>query len=270
MIRSVTIVLSLIYVCALFSQEPPTLTHMQQKCRSFEYDSVIAIAEDALTQPERFTSNELISIYEMKAISHFAQSEFAAAKTDFGKILQLDSLYTPDPVKTSPKIIDFFTDVKAEFQRQSEQPAEQPPTTVVQRDTITVTQETLGRYRTSIPASLLLPGSGHLLMGETKRGAIMTALSLVTLTSAAYFTNQTREKHSDYMNAIDEQNIAAAYDSYNSAFKTRNILWATYAVVWLYAQTDLLYFHQDRQRLNLGFTLSPDSFSPTLALRFRF
>jgi hypothetical protein len=243
---------------------------MQQKFRSFEYDSVIILAEQALTQSSQFTSQELISIYEMKAISHFAQSEFAAAETDFTKILQLDSLYTPDPVKTSPKIIDFFNEVKAKFQRQSEQPTEQPPTEIVMRDTVTVRQESLGRYRTSIPASLVLPGAGHLLMGETKRGTIMAALSLVTLTSAAYFTNQTHKKHSDYMNAIDEQNIAVTYDSYSSAFKTRNILWAAYAAVWLYAQTDLLYFHQGRQQLNFSLSPSPDVFSPSLTLRLRF
>lgn len=242
----------------VYAQTPAELTSLQQKFRSFDYDGVIELANEFLTRRDQYTPEQLVSIYEMKAIAHYSKSQLDAAEYAFEAILKIDPTYSPDSVNTSPKIITFFESVKKKMEQTVAQD-EQIPDKVVVTDTLTIVQETLGAYRKSIPASLLLPGSGHLLMGDKKRGFVLSAASLVTLSSAIYFTNQTRSKEKDYMNATDEDIISSSYSSYNNAYKTRNALWLGFAAVWVYSQTDLIFFHEKRQKIQV---VALPSFSP--------
>ncbi len=252
------VVLHIVVLVGLVSAQTSELSSLRQKFRSFDYDGVIELANEFLTRSDQYNESQLISIYEMKAMAHYSLSELDAAQYAFESILKLDFNYSPDPVKTSPKIIDFFDSIKKDVRRETEsddQSVEKPTAS----DTLTVVQDRLGIYQKSIPASLVLPGSGHFVMGDKKRGVLLTGASLLSLSTALYFTGQTRDKERDYMNAIDEADISSSYKSYNSAYKTRNVLWAAYAAVWIYAQTDLIFFQEKRQNVQV---FARPSFSP--------
>ncbi|RQW08332.1 hypothetical protein EH222_05815, partial [candidate division KSB1 bacterium] len=73
------IVLAIVLLClfpaGLSGQETAAdLEKLQQAFQSFDYAGVIDVATEALLQPERFTPEQLISIHEMKAVSHYAQA----------------------------------------------------------------------------------------------------------------------------------------------------------------------------------------------------
>ena len=223
----------------------------QLKLESFDYAAVIEMAEDAISRPENYTHEQLIKIYEMKGVAHFSRNELTHAKDSFEEILQRDSLHELDPVKTSPKIIEFFDTIKREFETE---PIVQPEKITVY-DTVVVVQETMGRYQKALPVSLLLPGTGHLYLKEYKRGTVLTALSAITLSSALYYSITTESKEKEYMNAVDPETIHSSYEAYNSAYRTRNALWIAYAAVWIYTQTDLIFFHERRRGHQLS--LSP-------------
>ncbi|MBN1560371.1 hypothetical protein JW998_08980 [candidate division KSB1 bacterium] len=246
------------------------LTSLQQAFQSFDYDSVIDLAAQALRQPQRFTPEQLISIHEMKAVSHYAKAEMSQARDSFVAILKIDSLYAPDPVKTSPKIIAFFNSLKQESEYRTTEHQQPPPEKIVIHDTVMVVQQTLGAYKMSVPVSLVFPGAGHLLMGETGRGAVLLALSTATLATAIYYSYESRQKEDDYMNALDDAAIRSTYNAYNSAYRTRNALWAAYAAVWIFSQTDLLLFHERRQNITLSLAPSCSELSPMLSFTVQF
>ena len=89
---------------------------VRQKFRNFEYDSVITYASKALAEKEHFSSENLIDIYELKAISHFSLLEMNASLSSFLEMLKIDPDYSLDPVKTSPKILSFFEELKKSYQ----------------------------------------------------------------------------------------------------------------------------------------------------------
>ncbi|MBN1481909.1 hypothetical protein EH223_06170 [candidate division KSB1 bacterium] len=260
------------YACFLFGQNPDSdIAFMQQKLRAFDYNAVIEAAEKALANPDRYRTDQLINIHEMKAVAHYSKSELLDAKASFIEILKLDSLRTLDPIQTSPKIIEFFDTVKDEFEHEKAAETISPPEERVVRDTVFVVRQTLGDYKKSIPASLLFPGTGHVLMGEKKRGIIVTAISALTLSSAIYATDLTRRRENRYLSAINDADIAASYTPYNSAYKTRNALWTAFAAIWLYTQVDLIYFHSDRQATKLALQPAPDNSALCLVnLQIRF
>ena len=241
---------------------------IQQKFRSFDYNAVIELADKALQAPSHLSSEQQIKIYEMKAVSHYSKTDLQQARLAFLEILKIESSHTLDPVTTSPKIISFYNSVKKEFEF-STRPKEAEQ--VVVHDTVLVSTETTGLYKKSIPASIILPGTGHLVMGDKKRGFWITAASVITLSSAIYFTRDTRQKEKEYTSAIEPENIESTYTAYNSAYKKRNVAWAAYAVIWVYAQTDLLFFHEKRQHIQLSVQPSIDGVSPSfVSLNVRF
>jgi hypothetical protein len=74
-----------------------------------------------------------------------------------------------------------------------------------------------------------------------------------------YFIIDTNRKENDYLNTTNKQDINQKYSAFNNAFKTRNTLITTYALMWLYNQLDILFFSGDGsvQSQNNRFTFSP-------------
>ncbi len=235
------------------------LEMMQQKYRAFDYDAVIDIAEQALKDTSDLEKDERIQIYEMKAASHYSKMEMQEALTSFMNLLRLNADHELDPVKTSPKIISFYNEIKANFLQEQAITPPEPQIQVV--DTVRIVENSTGFYRKTLPASLLLPGTGHWLAGNTRKGTWLTSISALALGAAVYFTYQTHEKQELYLNATETEDIQQRYSSYNSAFKKRNALWATYAILWAYAQTDLLFFQTPQYSINLSF-MPERNFSP--------
>ncbi len=224
-----------------------TLNLMKKKFDQFKYADVISIANKLLLRPAPLTKNDLEDIYKLKGISHYSLSEDDAAKKSFIEILRIDTSYTFDSTKTSPKIISFYKQVKQNYiQQQKEIEAR----TVVRLDTVYVPRiqydvEHENRIKNAIARSLIIPGLGHLYLDVNFKSVFLTVLGSAALVSSIYYGVQTEEKHKLYLVETDPKKIEMRYNDYNDLYNKRNISLISFGILWVYSQLDLLFFMDD-------------------------
>ena len=217
---------------------------LRLKFRNFEYDSVITLAAKILQEREALSTSDQIKVLEMKAVSHYSLLEMNASLSCFLEILKLDSSYALDPIKTSPKILSFFSEIKGGFQQEAAPPAEVRADTA--KGLIQKIAPTESPLRNAMARSLLLPGWGHHYLHESKKAWPLSLAGAITLGAGIYFAFDCREKERDYLNEIEKAKMDAKYQRYNRSYKTRNMLLSSFAAIWLYSQIDILVFQKEK------------------------
>ncbi len=224
-----------------------SLKTLKKQFESFEYQKVINSSNKLLAGKDTISNSNLKEIYRMKAISHFSINQDDSARYSFRQILRLDSTYNLDSSKTSPKIVAFFNDIKNNFRKEQ---IEIRKLAAARTDTLYVPQlvrniNSEENLKKSIALSIIFPGVGHLTRGYTAKGWIFTTLTAATLGSTIYFIYDMNRRHRDYMNQTQASLISSKYNSYNSAFRKRNISIIALTAVWLYTQIDLLFISNE-------------------------
>jgi hypothetical protein len=221
------------------------LDSLRQKLENFDYTGTINLADSLLKFINNPTPSQLIEIYRMKGISEFSLQEDQASKKSFLSILGIDKNYELDSAKTSPKIISFFDDIKKDFiadynkQRKYNFEIDSLYSAQIRKRS----EENIVDFKKSLVRSLVLPGWGHIYLGEKTKGIILTTLSSASLVSMIYFIFDSNSKFNDYNRATDPLIIASNRDSYYESNKWKNISMISFAVLWLYSQIDLLFLH---------------------------
>ncbi len=233
-IRYITALLVLALLSAAHSQA--TLEMMRLKLRQFDYPRVVALADTLLLRAQ-LIPDERKEILETKGIALYSLQELDGAQAAFAALLAAAPDHILDPARTSPKIIQFFNEIKASLARQEEAAA------AVRVDTLRLYDPGGQRLPGALARSLLWPGWGHLHLQREKTGIALAAANLVLLGSTLYVTAECRNRQRTYLAATETADIRARYLSYNTAFKTRNALAASYALFWLFSQADLLILH---------------------------
>jgi hypothetical protein len=237
---------SLLFILNINAQNKDGLEELKNQFQSFNYSSVISIAEKLLQDISRFSENELIEIYLLKGISHYSLKQNDEVKSCFYEILKLNRDYKIKPSRVSPKIINEFEKSRIEYDRDI---LNREPTVIVKTDTL-YRVDTLfiephnDIYSSTMIRSIILPGWGHLYAGYKSKGLIFTSASALTLGSMLYFIFDTNNKRSQYINELDPGLIDPKYDSYNTSYKIRNVLIVTYALIWIYSQLDILFISE--------------------------
>ena len=221
-----------------------SLTIMKKSFDQFKYGDVISIANRLLLKKTPLTRDEILNIYKLKGISHYSLSEDDAAKKSFIEILRIDTSYTLDSTKISPKIISFFKQVKGDYIRQQK---DIEARTVVRIDTVYVQKmqfdfEHENRLKNAIARSLIVPGLGHLYLDVNFRSVFLTVLGSASLAASVYYFFQSEEKEKEYLIETDPGMIESRYSDFNDSYKYRNISLISFGIVWLYSQIDLLFF----------------------------
>jgi hypothetical protein len=221
------------------------LDSLKQKLENFDYTGTITLADSLLKFTNNPTPSQLIEIYRMKGISEFSLQEDQAAKKSFLSILGIDKSYELDSAKTSPKIISFFDGIKKDFiadynqhQRYNFEIDSLYSAQITKRS-----EENINNFRNSMIRSLVIPGWGHLYLGEKTKGTILTALSSVSLAATIYFILDSNSKFNDYVSATNPAAIASNRDSYYESNRWKNISMISFSILWLYSQIDLLFLH---------------------------
>ena len=218
------------------AQGQATLEMMRLKMRQFDYPRVASLADSVLHQ-SALTPAERSEILETKGIALYSLQELDGAQRAFAALLTAAPDHTLDPARTSPKIIQFFDEIKASLARQHAVAAP------VRVDTLRIYDTSGQRLTGALARSLVWPGWGHLQLQRRPSGAILAAANLLLLGSTLYAAADCRDKQRAYLAATDDAAIAACYKSYNTAYKTRNALAASYALFWMLSQADLLLLH---------------------------
>ncbi len=224
-----------------------SLKKVEKAFASFEYENVIRLS-DSLLKTTNLDTTQLIEILRLKAISHYILNQEDLATFTFVHLLQINDHYSLDPILNSPKIINFFEKVKRNYLKtkmtntiQGDKKKFIPPKQI---------NNTTQFYRKIFWRSFLLPGWGHLTQKSSLKGWTLMGLSIATISATVYYSFYTQKLEKDYLNSFEQKKIDQAYDNYNRAFKTRNILVLSYVALWSYCQLDLVKQIEKTLKLN--------------------
>ncbi len=238
------ILLCLLLSFKVFAQDmQDSLNVLKNELESFQYNNVISYADSILKQRAKLKESDVIEIYRFKAIAQYSLQNNDGAKLSFIEILRIDTSYALDSAKTSPKIIGFFNQVKNEYLQLLNSRSQFIKTKI---DTVYIPklipdENSAANLKQALIRSVIIPGLGHLYLGENLKGTILTTLSAITIGSAIYFLIDSNKKERLYLNAISPYEVQQKYNSYNTSFKLKDISFISFAVVWVYSQIDLLF-----------------------------
>jgi hypothetical protein len=102
-----------------------------------------------------------------------------------------------------------------------------------------------GEFKNSLAKSIILPGWGHICLGDKTKGWLIASAAALSVGSMVYFIANTNKKEKDYHNENNQSLIPDKYDSYNKSYKTKNLLIASSVILWAYAQIDILFLRTD-------------------------
>jgi hypothetical protein len=227
--------------------------------KNFEYKKVITLSDSLIMSDKQLAQPLLIELYLLKALSHYSLNEEVAAQISFISILELDPDFDLDPLENSPKIVSFFNQVKEEYNKQQQQlPGMGYESTPVDSVSVTVQEKSI-ILRSALLRSVIVPGWGHLFLKKKTKGVIFSSLAVSSALAAVFYSIRTHNKEKGYLNEINKTKIEGRYQTYNKAYKLRNIVISAYVVIWLYTQFDLLMF-EDQQLEEKSISISLHSF----------
>ncbi len=206
------------------------IAELEQDFRSFNYEKVLEKGNFLLADPY-VTKSDSLQILKYMLNSAYALADTTQAKKIIHQILKCDANFTLTPVDTSPKIIEFFEHVKKQVKSNKPVVPFKPQIRTVIKPVALPWQSTF--------LTLLFPGTGHLHQKIKKKGYLYTGVSAALLSGVVYATIQTNVKKTDYLSAKPGADFNRLYDDYNTMFKIRNFLWATFFVWDLYVFYDL-------------------------------
>ena len=234
----------IIISCPIFPQQKDSrLESITKKFQSFDYQTVIIKADSLLNTENDLNDSEKVEINRLKGISHYSLLQMRLALNSFINILKVKPNYEMNPTQNSPKIVKYFNEIKENFKDimlskiNEKENAEKLNTLLINQRAVN---------NTAIGYSLLLPGLGHLHHGETTKGWSLISAAIVTLGSSIYFIVDSNSKENDYLNEVEKSQIEIKYKRYNDAYTYRNISLISFAAVWLYTQTDLLFLRENK------------------------
>jgi hypothetical protein len=223
----------------------PRLDPLIEKFKEFEYKAVIDKAQLLIDSPQDLNETDLCEIYRLKGISHYSLLDMERTLECFVSLLEIDPDYQMDPKHNSPKVIVFFKEIKNSLHKESE-----PKATHNDRYSDSYFKEYLAY-------SLVLPGLGHVKTGQTTKGWILMSASILTIGSGIYFSIEANQREKDYLNETEKSEIESVYNRYNETYKLRNAAFIGFAAIWLYAQTDLLFFSKNTFAKDLEISFYP-------------
>ncbi len=260
MVKGVFIILFICLSTAFGQYGNAEIDVIQQNFKSFEYARAIENSDQLLSHKEHLSQEQIITVLQLRAQSHYALMHMDQALKDFKAILLIDPDFTLNPKTISPKIITFFNEIKnMQIQEQEKEPEPVKPTiqTITKTDTLVKWINNSNQITSCLKRSMILPGWGHIHNGQTKKGWFLLGANTITFAAAVYSIQDCSKARKDYISETNPDLIQDQYNTYNSAYKNRNILISVFAACWLYTQSDLLWF-TDFSKANPSFSLLPE------------
>ena len=231
---------------SLFGQNGE-LEYLKKNYKSFNYKTVIELSNTLLTSKSRFSREDLTQIYTLKAASEYLINEQSDSRKSFIEILKISENYELNTSDYSPKIIEFFSEIKSEFidLRQFEGTNKNKNNRSLGNSNPSINPIVVRDINSAIGKSIILPGWGHLSLKNDTKGWLLTSAGVAGLGSMLYYIFDTNNKENDYLSSINSTDIRKNYDKYNTSYKIRNTLIISYAALWIYSQIDLLFISTD-------------------------
>ena len=255
------ILVFLISAAAAWGQDHARLADLQTALRNFDYQKVIDLSDRLLNQRDFTDPDSLARLYELKARSHYALGDALGSTSAFLQLLQIDPKAELDPLRTSPKIIDFFQQLKQSLAATHVDTA----ATITRVDTVREICRS-NKINQAAMRSILVPGWGHVHLGEKSKGFVLAGTAIASMLSTLMLEQQVREHETAYLNETDPARIEERYQRFKDSSRNRTLLFASTLAIWLYSQIDLLYFTDMPDQPETTWSLIPGT-APRLCLQ---
>jgi len=256
-----------IMVSVLFAQDDNNtaslLNEIEQAYQNLNFTEAKIKAEAALEAYDRFKVAELTEIHKILGLIYFSQNRRAEARTEFENALSLNSALELDPMMVSPKIMEFFKQVKRDFlETQQNSDASTRVRYILVSDP----------RPAAVMRSMVLPGWGQLYKGEKQKGTVLMSLWTAGAVGSVITHVVRQNAQDDYLSATRPDQIEAHYDRFNTFHKLRNNFILFSVGVWLYSYFDAILKGPSEnvgpQSLYLSPAVSEDRASIMLSWRF--
>jgi len=197
------------------------------------FEDVITQGQKLLRENNSLNKNMLEEIHKYLALSFYNVGEQDSSRSHFYSLLSLNPDFEPDPVKTSPKILSFFQDIKNSFQKEDEaEIAALPYKSYVFVEDI--------RPKAAL-RSLAFPGWGQLYKDQDSKAYILggSFLGSALVTAITYSLEQNRRD--TYLDENNPAKVDSRYDDYNNMSKARRVFQYTAIAIWAVSISDALF-----------------------------
>lgn len=197
-----------------------------------KFEAVILQGQNLLKELNSPDKNQLVEIHKYLALSFFNVGNQDSSRTHFYSLLSINPDFEPDPVKTSPKILSFYQDIKSNFYKDNKDQIALPYKSYVFIEDI--------RPQAALK-SLVFPGWGQLYKKQNSKAYVFggTFLGTALVTSVTY--SMERNLRDKYLDEKNPAKVDGRYDDYNNMSKTRKTMQYTAIVIWAASITDALF-----------------------------
>lgn len=252
-------------VSVLYAQENNTtalLHEIEQAYQSLNFTEAKIKAEAALKDYDRFKVAELTEIHKILGLIYFSQNRRPEARAEFENALSLNPALELDPMMVSPKIMEFFRQVKEDLTAQQNSDVTPRVRYILVSDP----------RPAAAMRSMVLPGWGQLYKGEKQKGIVLMSLWTAGAVGSVITHIVRQNAQGDYLSATSPDQIEARFDRFSTFHKLRNNLVLFSAGVWLFSYFDAILKgnpeNGERQSVSLSPAISEDRASIMLSWRF--
>lgn len=199
---------------------------------TFEFDKVISAGNTALKSGRELASDKLEFLHQYMALSFYNTAQLDSARGHFLSLLSLDPDRELDPVNISPKIIDFFNEIKKDYQAL----VTSSPQTIYTRYVVVEDLRPGAAWRSAV-----IPGWGQFYKQQKTKGYILGGAFWGSLLATGIAWIQEDQAHQDYLSSVTTADIESNYSTYNNWYKTRRTLAITTAVLWAVTVGDAMW-----------------------------
>ncbi len=222
---------------------------MNQAFRQLDYGTAQKIGTQIIGDFRKYSPLELLEAHKILGVIAYHDGRIAEANAQFEQALSIDRTATLDSVYVSPKIIQFFEELKQKYN--ATQMTAEREGSVYYRYLIQPDPRPMATLR-----SMVFPGWGQLHKNDRRKGYFLLGASSLLILSTATFHFLQQDAHDQYLHTIDERTIQDKYDRYNLFFKLRNNAALAYASVWLYSFFDALLIEPKRSPVTVTIRMS--------------
>jgi hypothetical protein len=172
-----------------------------------------------------------LRFHAMLGFIDVARDQKDAALREFKTALSANPAYAPDPVSTSPKILEVFKQARTDYLLLV---ASEPAVYRMPQADVRLAAS----WR-----SLVLPGWGQFYKQQDVKGSAIMAAQVVSLAALILMQVQVNHSHNDYLAIKDYTNpvIEDRYNVYRQAYRSRNAVGYVTLGIYLFNYLDALY-----------------------------
>lgn len=216
--------LLLLFSGAFCQTSNPRVLKVKQLYDAVNFQKAIAIGDSLLQFGTNFSPEDLALLHQYVAFSYFNTGKMDSARVHFLSLLSLKPEIRFDTAETSPKIIEYFEQLRTDYSTLT--PNSRLPA---------FTKYVISKDRRPSAAwrSAILPGWGQFYKGQKTRGILLGGAFWGSLAATAVAVIKENDLRDKYEAETDPTAIARRYDTFNSWFKTRRALTAATIGFWL-------------------------------------